>query len=229
MQKKILIIDDDYLILYGLSKALRSDTTDVTTVPSATGAVEELAHAPYDLCLMDLHLPDANGFELMKTIRRTWPHTKIIVMTASFLNDEDLSAKITEAATNGACHFLPKPFDIGELKEIISGVLNADPSRLPWEMAAGQMTRQTRKHSRHGYAQEMEIALVDAQGRNPPPPSTTATSIDISEGGVGLRTCFPLRGSQMISMRSGLSEKMGVVVWNRMGADNTCRAGIRFV
>lgn len=229
MQKKILIIDDDYLILYGLGKALRSDTNHITTAPSAARAVEELAHLSYDLCLMDLHLPDANGLELMKAIRMTWPHTKIIVMTASFLNDEDLSAQIKEAATNGACHFLPKPFDIGELKEIITGVLSADHSRLQREMATGNMTRQTRKHSRHGYSQEMEIALVDGQGRTPRLPRTTATSIDISEGGVGLRTCLPLCSRQMISMRSGLSEKVGVVVWNRMGADNTCRAGIRFV
>lgn len=228
MKKKILIIDDDHLILYGLGKALRSQAVEVTTASSATMAEEELALCSYDLCLIDLHLPDGNGLDLMRTIKLTCPYTKMIVMTASYVNDEELSSRIRQAAAHGACHFLPKPFDLGELREIIVGVLADEEECRQGKTAESSMTRRTRKHSRHAYSQPMEIAIADEQEREAAQQSSMATTVDISEGGVGLRTRLPLHARQRINMRSGLSEKMGIVVWSRMLTDSICRAGVRF-
>ncbi len=228
MKKKILIIDDDHLILYGLGKALRNEAVEVTTASSATMAEAELALCSYDLCLIDLHLPDGNGLDLMRTIRLTCPYTRMIVMTASYVNDEELSSRIREAAAHGACHFLPKPFDLGELKKIIVGVLAEGEESRPGKTTESGMTRRTRTHSRHAYSQPMEIAIADEAERQGGQQSSMATTVDISEGGVGLRTRLPLAARQRINMRSGLSEKMGIVVWSRMLTDTIWRAGVRF-
>lgn len=225
MKKKILIIDADHLILYGLGKALRSELVEVSTASSAAMAEEELAQCAFDLCLIDLHLPDADGLELMKTIRLTCPRTRLIVMTAGYMNDEDLSARIREAAANGACRFLPKPFELGELKRSILGVLAEGDDPDQGGRAAGAMSRLTRRHSRHAYSHAMAISLA-GEGRDGG--DGEAVSVDISEGGVGLRTSCQLRASQVICMQSGQSAKTGVVVWSRRLADSSCRAGVRF-
>lgn len=222
MKKKILIIDADHLILYGLGKALRSELVEVSTASSAAMAEEEVAQCAFDLCLIDLHLPDADGLELMKTIRLTCPRTRLIVMTAGYMNDEDLSARISEAAANGACHFLPKPFELGELKRSIQGVLAEGNGP---DQGAGAMHRLTRRHSRHAYSQAMAISLV---GDREDGGDCEAVSVDISEGGVGLHTGCLLRASQVICMQSGQSAKTGVVVWSRRLTDSSCRAGVRF-
>ena len=58
--------------------------------------------------------------------------------------------------------------------------------------------------------------------------STGAESFDISVGGVGLVTNYPLPVSQVLSLKSETMEKTGVVAWSRMLDDNTCKAGVCF-
>lgn len=228
VKKKILIIDDDHLILYGLQKALRKESIEVTTASSAGLAEEELAICPYDLCLLDIHLPDYNGLELMKIIKQICPKTKVIIMTASYSGEEELSENIKQAAENGACHFLTKPFDLDEVKDVIRQALEDENFHTGVRFSDNAFVKRTRKFSRHPYAQHMDIAMTILTEGQSHRWHTGARSVDISEGGLGLVTRYPLRVSQVISMKSGLSQKTGVVVWSRMLEDSTCRAGVRF-
>ena len=123
MKKRILVIDDDLLIRYGLERGLSQAAVEVVTAATAGAAMQEMRAGSFDLCLLDIHLPDRNGLELLATIRQLCPKTRVIIMTASLLDDVELSDNIRQAAANGASHFIPKPFELSAVREIIARAL----------------------------------------------------------------------------------------------------------
>ncbi len=112
---KILLVDDENLILYSLSATLRHDGSEVTAVANGKDALGEIRRSPYDICFLDVNLPDANGFDLMKTVQEISPATRIIIMTAVDLNDGQM-----RYLHNNACHFLPKPFNLEEVRSLVA-------------------------------------------------------------------------------------------------------------
>jgi two-component system OmpR family response regulator len=114
---KILLVDDEELILYSLSKMLRHGGADVTTVTNGKGALREMQGASYDLCFLDVQLPDANGLELMKTFRELSPKTSIIIMTALGLTNEQ-----QHYLHNQNCLYLPKPFELDQVQSLVSEI-----------------------------------------------------------------------------------------------------------
>jgi DNA-binding NtrC family response regulator len=114
---KILLVDDENLILYSLSATLRHDGSEVTAVANGNDALNEIRRSPYDICFLDVNLPDANGFDLMKTVQEISPATRIIIMTAVDLNDGQMSY-----LHNNACHFLPKPFNLEDVRSLVANI-----------------------------------------------------------------------------------------------------------
>ena len=114
---KILLVDDKELVLYSLSKMLRHGGADVTTVTNGKGALREMQGASYDLCFLDVQLPDANGLELMKTFRQLSPTTSIIIMTALCLTNEQQQYLRTHN-----CHYLPKPFELDQVQALVAEI-----------------------------------------------------------------------------------------------------------
>jgi DNA-binding NtrC family response regulator len=113
----ILLVDDEYLILYSLSKTLKHGDTDVTTATNGKDALREIGRAFYDICFLDVQLPDSNGLELMKIFRELSPATSIIIMTAGLLSDEQ-----QRSLRSQGCHFVPKPFDIDKVQALVSEI-----------------------------------------------------------------------------------------------------------
>ncbi len=111
----ILLVDDEALILYSLSKTFKHGGTDVTAVTNGKDALSEIQRASYDICFLDVQLPDTNGLELMKIFRERSPATRIIIMTAGVLSEEQLRS----LRSNG-CHFFPKPFDLDQVQALVS-------------------------------------------------------------------------------------------------------------
>jgi DNA-binding NtrC family response regulator len=114
---KILLVDDKELILYSLSKTLRNGGAVVTTVANGKDAFREIQSSSYDICFLDVQLPDANGLELMKTFRELSPKTSIIIMTAVCLNEAQL-----QSLRDFACHYLPKPFDLDQVQALVAEI-----------------------------------------------------------------------------------------------------------
>ena len=228
MNKKILVIDDDHLILYGLRKALRQEAVEVTTASSGELALEEISICAYDLCLLDIHLGDYNGLELMKIIKQSCPQTKVIIMTASYMGDDELSANIKQAAQNGACHFITKPFDLGEIKDILQQALHDKNFHTGIRFTDNTFVKKTRKFCRRTHTQQLDISMTIVGEDETQRWHTDARSVDISADGIGVVSRCPLRVSQIIRFRADLAEKTGIVVWSTMQDDYTCRAGVRF-
>ena len=121
--KKILIVDDEFLILYALSKTLIGDDREIITASNGQDALREINDRSYDLCLLDLHLPDMNGLDIMKKLREVSPATKIIIITGSVVTDV-----MMKSIQENAHLLLPKPFDLDQVKISADRVLaNTEP------------------------------------------------------------------------------------------------------
>jgi DNA-binding response OmpR family regulator len=116
--KRILIVDDEPTILLTLSYTLRSNGVEVITASRLEPAEEALNRYAFDLVIVDIRMSGIlgiEGLELLSYIKRQWPNTEVIVMTA-FGSDEMKQ----EAYQRGARYYYTKPIDIAELMRRVS-------------------------------------------------------------------------------------------------------------
>lgn len=109
MAYKILIIDDDKDILTIISDMLSGYGYEVTTATSADEAFELLSKGAYHLLLLDINLPDSDGFEICKQLREV---STVPVIFASARTSED--DRVTGYSIGGD-DYLPKPYSMKEL------------------------------------------------------------------------------------------------------------------
>ncbi len=122
MVKKILIVDDEPLICSVLSRTLYKfidSPVEVVTIERGEDAVKKIGQCFYDVCLLDINLPDLNGLDVMKKINEMSPGTKIAVMTAGCVDDE-MKKKIEK----GASMFFSKPVNLDKLKLFVKNILD---------------------------------------------------------------------------------------------------------
>jgi len=122
--KRIMIVDDDSLIRWGLSKHIPTFCNfpvEIKSIDNGSEAVEEIASSFYDVCFLDVHLPDSNGIDVMNKIKKISPKTEVIIMTAEELDDE-CRKKVEEMAYQ----FISKPFDFYNVKFILKNALEAN-------------------------------------------------------------------------------------------------------
>jgi len=229
MKKQILVVDDDQLILYALARALKEEEFEVETADTATEALKKIAFSPYDLCLLDVHLADMNGLELMRKIKDSCPDTKIIVMTASCLDSSELSENNNKAIANGACHFIPKPFNLSEVTDVVNQVLTGQNNlEVGFRYTGHGFEKRSRKKPRSPYKENIRFQMSVIDQGNYTRWSLEAKGVDVSDSGIGLLTPHPLKESQIIGFDETLGKKIGVVVWSKMVDEENCRVGVRF-
>ena len=73
VKKKILIVDDDKIVLESCKRVLESEGLEVVLVSSAIDAIEQLEKNYFDLMLMDVKMPEKDGVYLLEKIREKWP------------------------------------------------------------------------------------------------------------------------------------------------------------
>jgi DNA-binding NtrC family response regulator len=119
--KKILVVDDEAFFLHGLGNALRTATTEVTVVETGKEALREIAATPYNLCFLDICLPDIDGVAVLKQIKEISPRTKVIMMTAGVVNTVNQTT-----IEKDAYMFLTKPFDLFQVRMLAKSVLEEE-------------------------------------------------------------------------------------------------------
>jgi DNA-binding response OmpR family regulator len=105
--KKILLVEDDALLNKTLTYNLISEGYDTVSALNADTATEALARTEFDLVLLDINLPDGNGYDLCRLIKPENPDTLVIFLTA---NDQE-SDQI-RGYKAGAVDYITKPFSI---------------------------------------------------------------------------------------------------------------------
>jgi DNA-binding NtrC family response regulator len=106
----ILVVDDELEIREGLEALLTSEGFDVTPAETGEIGLQRLEDRPFDLMLLDVSLPDRNGLELLREIRRRDPNLAIILITA--FGSIDMARA---AFKGGAQDFITKPWSNDEL------------------------------------------------------------------------------------------------------------------
>ena len=112
--KRILLVEDDALLNKTLAYNLSSDGWDVTPALNARTAAALLAGTEYDLVLLDINLPDGNGYDLCRLVKPEHLDTVVIFLTAN--DQESDQIRGYEA---GAVDYITKPFSIEALQRKI--------------------------------------------------------------------------------------------------------------
>ncbi len=113
MKGRILIIEDDPNLGQMLDLDYADHGYEIDLAASCSSALASLAQQSYELILLDQHLPDGTGYELLQQLKEMEPHLPVIMMTA--IHDLDLAINSVKA---GASDFIHKPFKFDELLQL---------------------------------------------------------------------------------------------------------------
>jgi YesN/AraC family two-component response regulator len=119
-RKKVLIVDDEYLIRYSLKKLIEREGYTVFTAGSGHEALRLFEEQRPDIVILDIRLPDSNGLSLLKTIKESRPSVATIMATGC----PDVQSS-DEAMKMGALAYLEKPVDLDSLKTLMRGTAPA--------------------------------------------------------------------------------------------------------
>ncbi|MBR1899470.1 MAG: response regulator transcription factor [Lachnospiraceae bacterium] len=123
MPKKVLVVDDEKLIVKGLRFSLEQDDMEVDTAYDGEEAVEKAREGNYDIILLDLMLPKLDGLSACQQIRE-FSDVPIIMLTAK---GEDMDKIL--GLEYGADDYITKPFNILEVKARIKAIMRRTTSR----------------------------------------------------------------------------------------------------
>ncbi|MGK2286101.1 nitrogen regulation protein NR(I) [Pedomonas sp. V897] len=114
----ILIADDDEAIRTVLRQALVRAGHEVRTTDTAAGLWKWVEDGLGDVVITDVVMPDENGLDLLPRIHARRPDLPVIVMSA-----QNTLATAVKATERGAFEYLPKPFDINEVKDVVQSAI----------------------------------------------------------------------------------------------------------
>ena len=110
----ILVVDDELMMRNLLEKILARDGYTVITAANGREALEVLKKEKADIVITDMKMPEMNGFDLLKVIKKEYPHLGMIMMTA--YGD---TYTVKDALLLGADEYITKPFKSFEVSMIV--------------------------------------------------------------------------------------------------------------
>jgi len=114
---RILVVEDDPLLLDGLATGLRLSGFAVDAVDSCEDAFAAVAVQAYDAIVLDLMLPDGSGLDVLKSLRRRRDKTPVLLLTA-----RDRVPERIAGLDAGADDYVGKPFDLDEVAARVRAV-----------------------------------------------------------------------------------------------------------
>ncbi len=160
MAKRILLVDDEPLIVKGLKFALESDGYETDSAGDGEQALEKIQNGNFDLILLDVMLPKMSGIEVCQAVREK-SDVPIIMLTAK---GEDMDKIL--GLEYGADDYMTKPFNILEVKARIKTILrraSAGKEAPKMEITAGDITINinTRSVISHGEPVNLTVKEFD--------------------------------------------------------------------
>jgi DNA-binding NtrC family response regulator len=112
--KRVLVVDDESMIVSLLSTILRENGWDVTEARSGTAGIDQLDRTRFDVILTDLVMPGDSGIDLLRAAKEIHPDVEVILMTGFATADTAI-----EAMRNGAFHYILKPLKPEEVVNLV--------------------------------------------------------------------------------------------------------------
>jgi DNA-binding NtrC family response regulator len=117
-QPKILIVDDEQIVRESLTNWLKEDGYQVDAAGDGPEALSKIRSFPYHIVLLDLKMPGMDGIQVLQEIKKDFPDTEVILMTAY-----GSVHTAVEAIRAGAYDYIVKPFDPEEVGLLIKKIL----------------------------------------------------------------------------------------------------------
>jgi CheY-like chemotaxis protein len=108
--KKILVVDDEATLRIALSAQLKEHGYTVSSAGDGDIAIEMLRTEYFDLILLDIKMPNVDGYEVLSFVKQTHPGTKVIILTGY----ADLRNALDSKGL-GADYFVGKPYELSDL------------------------------------------------------------------------------------------------------------------
>lgn len=131
---RLLIVEDEEDLLYALQKGLQQESYAVDIASDGATALELLTINTYDLLVLDINLPELNGYTLLKNLREQNNTIKVIIVSAH----REIEDRI-KGLDLGANDYLVKPFDFSELKARIRALLRREFASKPMQIKEGHL------------------------------------------------------------------------------------------
>ncbi len=121
---RLLIIDDEEIVLKSCLRILEGFDYKVDTVTSGTEGLAQLKKNDYDIVITDLKMPDISGIDVLKAIRTNYPDIVVIMFTGYATVDS-----VREALKTGAFDYIPKPFNPEEFSTVVENACSIKKNR----------------------------------------------------------------------------------------------------
>jgi DNA-binding response OmpR family regulator len=118
--KKVLVVDDDPFILMSIEFLMKKSGYDVMVARNGNEALELINNNKPDLILLDIMMPDVDGYSICKYVKSSKNLKDIVVV---FLSAKTEEADIEHGYDLGASLFVSKPFSTRELVKKIKGLI----------------------------------------------------------------------------------------------------------
>jgi CheY-like chemotaxis protein len=120
----ILVIDDDVQFLQYLNEVLSDEGHNVETVPNGSKGMRMLTQKPFDILITDIFMPEKDGIELLRDLRKTKIEIKIIAISGGG-NNYSPEMALSVAKMLGTARTLNKPFTKKDLLPVINEMLDS--------------------------------------------------------------------------------------------------------
>ncbi len=118
MSARILIVDDEEIVIRSCRRILSDSAYSVDSAPNGTEALRKVEETEYDLMVLDIMMPGIDGLEVLQQVKERHPDVDVIMVTG--LSQIQTAVK---AMKLGAFDYLSKPFDPDELKHVVDRAL----------------------------------------------------------------------------------------------------------
>jgi two-component system, OmpR family, response regulator len=164
---RVLVVEDDVRMAAAIRRALRGVNVIGDIARTSSGACAMLADTPYDVVVLDVMLPDSDGFATCRRLRTAGDWTPIIMLTAHAATD----ARI-RGLDAGADDYLTKPFAFGELLARLRALARRDSAERPAVITVGSLrldpaSAQVWRGDQEIRLSTREFALLEAFMRSP--------------------------------------------------------------
>jgi len=182
-ERSVLVVDDGSLMRWALVKELSTSGYFVDSAATGAGALRTLRERRHWVAFLAIHLADVNGLDLLPRFREISPGTRIVV-----LSGDGSAQNKRRAFREGAWQFIEKPFEMADLRTVLTSVPGVCPEK--------------RRHGRCFCRLPLRISVI-----SPSPEEASldlrnlsGITVDLGQGGVGLRTAYGLRKGRFVRL-----------------------------
>jgi DNA-binding response OmpR family regulator len=163
---RLLLVEDDARIARFVARGLQEQSYAVDVVANGDDALYQVEINDYDLVMLDVMIPGADGFAVCRSIRALGKHMPILMLTARDAVDDRITG-----LDSGADDYLTKPFEFGELLARLRALLRRPRELLPSRIIVGDLELDTASQSasrgnRSISLTAKEYALLEFLARN---------------------------------------------------------------